>query len=421
MTELRPPSGEETAHLTWAGEPGFFRPDYSRALSTVMPTVYELLGHAPDDRPTMTRLLPAATPRHVSRVFVLCIDSLGFKEMAHGARFPQLYQDYGSWVTSVFPSITSTALSSLYQGLPPARHGIAGHLIWKDFPGGIVDMLQMRVVGAKALLGDSGFDVNQWKREPGLLESAHSAHVPGMHLMPSQIVNSGLSTYSYGKTSMVGFAHPVEGFTKAAQMLADIKHGWVGLYLDMVDTLGHVITHDVPQFGLVVRYIEDCVYWLAESLPPDVARDALLVVIADHGQDSIQEMLSLRGEHAEWLRAHTRALGFSGRVMHIYLRPGDQPREVRTGLEALVGDRGRVFDFAQAATLVDTTPDDAWARQSLGDLVAVLHEGFCWDAYEMFNRPGPYGTRLVSQHGGMSRDEMFVPMLTVPLDVLARG
>ncbi|MBI2299430.1 MAG: alkaline phosphatase family protein, partial [Armatimonadetes bacterium] len=36
-----------------------------------------------------------------------------------------------TWLTSVFPSITSTAMTSIYQGLPPSRHGILGHQIWK--------------------------------------------------------------------------------------------------------------------------------------------------------------------------------------------------------------------------------------------------------------------------------------------------
>jgi hypothetical protein len=413
------PTPEDMSHLRWEAEPNCYRPDYARALSTVFPTIYSLLGHPPDDRPNMAELLPAAVPRRVKRVFVLCVDSMGFKEMAYSPWFSEHYKAFGTWVSSVFPSITSCALSSLYQGLPPARHGILGHLVWKDFPGGVVDMLKMQVVGARSSLVQSGFQVNQWKREPGLLETPLSAEVPGMNLMPFPIVRSGLSTYSYGNTRMVGFAQPVEGFTKASQILQDIDHGWVGLYLDMVDSLSHVITHDAPQFGITVRFIEDCVRWLASSLPADVAEETLFLMIADHGQDVIQEMLTLDGEHGEWLRSHTRGLGFSGRVMHVYLNGAANGRAVKDGLTSLMGDRGRIYDFADAAPLVGAAPDDAWARQTLGDQVAILHEGFCWENLE-FGRPrGPYDTRLLSQHGGMTWDEMFVPMLTAPMSELA--
>ena len=74
-------------------------------------------------------------------------DGLGFKELAQAPRLRGLYETYGTWITSVFPSITSCALSSMFQGLPPNRHGILGHYIWKDFPGAVVGRQFQHLIG----------------------------------------------------------------------------------------------------------------------------------------------------------------------------------------------------------------------------------------------------------------------------------
>ena len=146
IAPMHPP---ETEALRWDRFPGFYRPDYDRCLTGVMPTILELLGHPREGFPTLRAHLPERSPRRAKRALLLCCDGLGFKELAQSVRLRELYGSYGTWITSVFPSITSCALSSMFQGLPPNRHGILGHYIWKDFPGAVVDMLKMQAATAR--------------------------------------------------------------------------------------------------------------------------------------------------------------------------------------------------------------------------------------------------------------------------------
>jgi catechol 2,3-dioxygenase-like lactoylglutathione lyase family enzyme len=420
---LHPP---ETEALRWERFPGFYRPDYARCLTGVMPTILDVLGHPRAGFPTLRAYLPERSPRRAKRALLLCCDGLGFKELAQSVRLRRLCEDYGTWITSVFPSITSCALSSMFQGLPPDRHGILGHYVWKDFPGAVVDMLKMQAANARSSLVHAGFDVQRWKREPGLLDTDGGHGLSSYHLMHHSIVTSGLSTYSYGRSVMVGYLEILEGFTKAAKFLAQMPRGWVSLYTATVDTLSHSVGGSSSQVGLAVRQIEESLAWMVDTLPREVAEDTVILLAADHGQTDIRTLVGFAGETRDWLQAHTKAVGFSGRVLHVYLNPGQPPGEVHDWLSRLVGDAGAVLSFEEAARLAGPagvpasnghgpTVDPAWVRQSLGDIVVVLDGDRSWDKEGVLPTGKQYTTPLVSQHGGLTWNEMFVPFLCAPL------
>jgi hypothetical protein len=407
----------ESEALRWDPVPDWYRPDYGRSLTAVFPTLLKQLGRDVDGYPHLERHLPSAAPRRARRAFVLCLDGFGFKEFAMSERFRALYPHFGTWITSVFPSITSCALSSLYQALPPARHGILGHYVWKDSPGGVVDMLKMQVDGAKYPLSAAGFDVQTWKREPGILESRVSEALPGYQLVHHSITNSGLSTYSYGKAHVVGFAETLEGFTKAARILQEVDTGWVGLYLATVDTLSHALTGDAPQVGLAVRQIEEALRWMVSTLPRDIAENTVCYVVADHGQNTLHSTHHWSSEQKDWLLGHTRGLGFSGRVMHYYAKPGGE-EELLGWLRANLGDSGQAFTFDEVKELAGEATDESWVRRSLGDVVVVLRAGHNWDKEGLMRKRKEYPTELISQHGALTWDEMFTPLLCAPLSAM---
>ena len=417
MDDLTDKAKQETQHLLWKGDWGFYRPDHQRGLNTVLPTVLDLLGTPQKNFPTMTRFLPEATPRDSKRALVMLVDALGYKEFASGERFPALYQKYGTWVTSVFPTITSCAVTSLVQGLTPARHGITGHEIWKDAPGAVIDMLRMCALGEETDLVKQGFDLDQWRRETGVLQTKGAKDLPGTNLLPYRFVNSGLSIYAYDHGSRLGFVDHPEGMVKAGNLLTEMERGWVSLYNGQIDALSHVLGGEHSVVQLAVRQIEQSITWLADSLPPAVARETLLVVVADHGQNTTQHFLPLHGEPEAWLAAHSKAIGYSGRVMHVYL--GDHPAEpVRDYLQNFLVGNGLVLDYEEAAPLTGEEREEPFVRQSLGDLVVLLREDWNWEKRPPDPLKSPHESRLVSQHGSLGWDELFVPLLAAPLSAM---
>jgi len=290
----------------------------------------------------------------------------------------------------------------------------------------VVDMLKMQAANARTSLAQAGFDVQQWKREPGLLDTDPGHGLSAYHLMHPSIVTSGLSTYSYGRSVMVGYLEMLEGFTKAAKLLAGMKQGWVSLYTATVDTLSHTLGGSSGQIGLALRQIEEGLAWMVAALPPGVAEETVVLLAADHGQTDVSTLVGFEGDTRDWLQRHTRAVGFSGRVLHVYLAPGQPARGVQDWLSDLVGSAGLVMPFEEAAPLAGPPGppasnghgplvDAAWVRQSLGDIVVVLDAEHSWDKAGVLPKSKPYPSPLVSQHGGLTWDEMLVPFFCAPL------
>ena len=429
--------------LRWEGQPEAYRPDYARCLTGVMPTVLSLLGRGmPDPGPengdaaagaspaSLAGHLPTASPRAARRVLLLVVDAFGFKELATASAFASLYGEFGTWITSVFPTITSTCLTSMQFALPPSRHGVAGHVVWRSPPGALVDTLRMQVAGARASLQDSGFDMGLLM-PPGTLLGADGQADIAQGLARFQILNhhitgSGLSSLIHSATPLVGFADTLEGMGKAGRMLADMDTGWVGFYTELLDSMVHVCAGDGPEVGNLMAYLARGLADMAAAMPPRVVEETALVVVADHGQSTIQHRLPLYGDPQRWLEAHTRAVGHSGRTLHVTPRPG-QEQAVMAWLRDYIGARGRVYTAEEVAPLCGPpSADPHWRAQyeaALGQIVAVLNPGHNWLKRDPAHHRGPretapYDTQLLSQHGGLGWDEMFVPLICAPLGAL---
>jgi len=62
------------------------------------------------------------------RIVLLLLDGLGWNQFqSHASLMPTLSQFDGSHITTVAPSTTATALTSLVTGLSPGEHGILGY------------------------------------------------------------------------------------------------------------------------------------------------------------------------------------------------------------------------------------------------------------------------------------------------------
>jgi len=277
-----------------AGQMGV--PDYQGAcVSNIVPALLEhrMLGEGwiPE------RVLDA------EQVVLLVIDGLGWNQLVDRQQLcPVLSACEGQPITTVAPTTTSAALSSITTGAPPGDHGLVGYRIriggetlnalrWSTENG---DARERIVPTDLQVLAPFG------RRNPVVItkgEFARSGFTMA-HL-------SGTQFRGYG--TMATFVHEIE--TAVAQ-----GERFVYAYYDGLDRVGHERGHDAAfdaEYAFVDRLIGD----VRAALPNEVA----IAVTADHGQVHTGD--NIKPIDASVMR-HVRAVSGEVRFAWLHANPG---------------------------------------------------------------------------------------------------
>jgi Type I phosphodiesterase / nucleotide pyrophosphatase len=379
---LPPEEGMQLGH-----QPDPVLPDWDGAgLHRVMPN---LLGELADPGRTA---LPAWFPDPVAgaeQVVLLVIDGLGEEQLRQRAALtPVLASGSGGPITSVAPSTTACALTTLVTGKVPAEHGVVGYRVAVD--GDVMNVLQWSLRGADARMSYPPPNFQPFESFPG---------APG----PVPVVTrhdfgpTGFTAAHLGRLELHRW-HTPAGLVTAVRELTAGGAPFVYAYYEGIDKVAHAE-------GLG-RYYDDelaavdrLVGAVLEVLPPG----SVLVVTADHGQVEVGNSVELIGP--EIMEAVTLISG-EGRFRWLHVRPG-AASDVAATASALHGDVAWVRTKEQliADGWLGGVPSTEVASR-LGDVALVPF------APTAFLDPADTGElRLKARHGSLTSAEMHIPLL----------
>jgi hypothetical protein len=358
----------------------------------------------------------------VTRVVMVLVDALGYQ------RFQSLLAEPGSawdWLqrrgllaplTSVFPSTTTAALTSLSTGLPPGRHGMLGYEMWLKEFGVTANMIQLQPMAAGRETGslpEVGLDQDNFTRSPILAQHLAAQGVDVHAFLPAFIVGSGLTRMSLGRVTRHPFHTPSDLWPGLRQLLEATPGArqLVWAYWPMVDTLSHqygpsaeAVDREARSFGEMLRQA------FLEPLPASARAGTLFVLLADHGQVDTPPAASfnLQGypEFVDLL--HILPTG-ENRAAYLHCRPG-QVEAARTFIEQRWPDEFVVLaqETVMRSGLLGNALDDRTASR-LGELLVLArNSAYLWWAADE--------DRMRGRHGSLTRDEMLVPFLASRLD-----
>jgi len=354
------------------------KPDYDGAnVTNVVPA---LLGLRP----------MAALPVQVgdaTTTVLLVLDGLGW-DVAGSSRMPVVGAMLGGPVTTVVPSTTAAALTSITTGAAPARHGITGYRIRVD---------------------DSVLNAVRWQRADG-------------RRAPDPVTTQRIEPFAGRPVPVVsksGFRR--SGFT-AVHLRGGEYHGWpttavlvehvralvaageplVYAYYSGLDEVGHEYGIEGREFAAELAATDALVGALLDVLPDSAA----LVLTADHGQVQVGPS-GWRGLGA--IDGLVDTYAGEGRFRHLHARRG-AAAELHAAAREVAGDDAWVFTR-------DALFDEGWlgpdargpARRGVGDVVLAARGpvGFLDPTY-------PQEAGLIGAHGSVTPAEMLVPLLTAP-------
>jgi hypothetical protein len=327
--------------------------------------------------------------RGADAVVLLVLDGLGWSALREHARaMPVMSSMEGGPLTTVVPSTTSTALTSITTGLAPAQHGLLGFRM--VVRGKVMNVLRWQVDGARP---PDPFDV---QRHTAFL----GREVPVV--TRSEFRGGGFTQAHLRGARFVGW-HTTATLVEHCRRLVGAGERFVYAYYPGVDTVAHEFGLHGPYYARELAAADLLVTQLLDALP----RRCALVVTADHGQVHLEpeSWLSL-----DPLAALVDTMAGDGRFRSLYARRGaardlaDAARDA-FGAHAWVRTRGEVLEEGWIGTgATGTVPG------RIGDVVLAARTDVA------FVDPAlPYETALRSGHGSLTPDEMVVPL------VAARG
>jgi len=329
--------------------------------------------------------------RHARQVVLLVIDGLGWQQLGERTHLaPTLAAMAGGPITSVAPTTTATALTSITLGQTPARHGLVGYRLQVAGPTGdeVLNVLRWRTCS-----GDARSFL-----PPAVFQPVPAFGAAGVPVVTrSEFLSSGFTIAHLSGTRQIGWSLPSGLAVEVGHLLA-AGEPFVYAYYDGVDKVAH--GHGFgPHYDAELVAADRLVADLIETLPTGAA----LVVTADHGQVSVGDAY-VPVDAA--IAAEATMMSGEGRFRWLHVAPERVDA-------AAAAARRRYQDEAWVWT-VDELVDHGWfggtltpsVKARLGDVALVP---FLPVAYR---DPADQGdARLVCRHGSLTEAEMLVPLL----------
>ncbi len=319
-------------------------------------------------------------------------------------------------VSAVFPSTTTSALTSLWTGYGPAQHGLVGHLMYLREYGMVVDMLTFSPAGERQRdqLLARGLVPEEFSPVPALAEAIAGQGVTVRALINLDLAMTGFSRISYRGVAEVGrFVTLADMCVRLRQVLAahlDERLLLVG-YVHEIDNIGHLAGAGSECWRAGVRSLS---YSLEREflrgLSREERRGTMLVLTSDHGQSPGRATPIQLGDHPQLCSHLLLPATGSLRAAYLYARQG-HVEAAEAYLRERLGEQFVTLRSSAAleAGLFGAGPPAPEAASRLGDLVVIGRDDYLLD-YRKRERPP------VGMHGGPSRWEMLTPLVMTRLD-----
>jgi Type I phosphodiesterase / nucleotide pyrophosphatase len=403
--------------------PGAVRPDYTGyCLSNVPSTVLSVFGIR-GPRPLLPRdALGGVETSGVENVVLILCDGLGYKEWQRhkGSGFFGTMSSKGSVkpITSVFPSTTAAALTTLSTGLTPQEHGLPEWYVYMDEIGEVIVSLPF------TRPGEFGRDTLVGKLSPRALFDGRTIfhRLGGEGVRCVSLTNRALAHTVYSTLSRSGSA--VTPYSSGSDLSVSLRRlverargpSFFYAYWSMVDNIEHAYGPNTDEAEVEASLISHALQeGFLSKLDRGVAKKTLVLVTADHGQ------LNVVPEETLYMNRFTKlvrslSLSPSGRTIppwgsarDAYMRVDEAKLdEAKSYLEKKLEGIATVLRTEEAVRgglFGINRPTRKFLRR-VGNLMVLPHgTNTVWYRYWKGDALPVRG-----HHGGLMKDEMTIPL-----------
>lgn len=345
----------------------------------------------------------------VRNLTLLVIDGLGFQHLKQRAGSSFLSQHCTGSLTSVCPSTTATAIPTFLTGVPPQQHGLTGWFTYFSEVGSILTVLPYTTRLGRMPIDDRLLSPRQLSGVAPLPDHLSA----DCHLvMPDWIADSTFNKAFSGDATIRPYQGGLQGLAKGIRSAVNSGRGrnYIYAYWPEFDSLAH-------QYGVasdeVARHLEALDQAIAELADRLAGSDTLLLITADHGFiDAVPEQTLRLSDHPRLADTLMMPLCGEPRLAFCYVHPDRADRFERYIREQL-SEAMSLFHSRQLLEegrfgLGEAHPS---LHNRIGHYALVMHENYIITSA----LPGERPLNHIGVHGGLSADEMYVPLICLDL------
>ncbi|MCW4029878.1 MAG: alkaline phosphatase family protein [Candidatus Bathyarchaeota archaeon] len=407
----------------------FIYPQYKQNNITNIPNTIQhlLLKNKQPKNPLQKKVEPLVS-KETNKIVLLVIDGFGFNQfLKHHQQNPFLsnLSDKGEVtpITSVFPTQTTNALTSLNTGLTPQEHGLFEYFIYLKGIG-VVNALRFERLGNKrhSKPEDEGHDPSVMLLKGKTIHSTLKEEgIPSWTHMNFSNATNAASKLIFQDSTVIPAVKASDCIVQLRKNLQETKgSGYFFIHLDTIDTVSHEYGPDSEEYNAELSALTYLLHTeLVQKLDAQTAKETLLILTADHGGVNVdpQETTYLPRAPLNFYVEKHRPIPPTGSPREIFLHIKEEKlNQTKQWLQQAIGKKAQILQTKEVAArglFGDGQASEDFFERT-GNLMIIPYEnGTVWFESRMGRR-----IPFLGQHGGLSEDEILVPFGAAMLDRL---
>ncbi len=261
-------------------------PDYNNSILNISALIAKIYGVNTSVEPT--NLLNFEKLADKKNIIFIILDGFGLNLIRHyKEKLPFLSSSLKGKVTSVFPSTTASAITSVFTGKLPAEHGVIGWaLYFKEFHR-TFDYLPMRDSATNEQLSEKIYDYFKILSPDAILSKIHKKN-PKLnlgYLSPKRIKGTPYNKLITKDAKIKGYKKESSMLKKILGMILSKKRNLIIGYSVYPDSLEH-------HHGTTSKEVEDFLTAIDKDLKKfykNLPENSGVIISADHGLTDIEK------------------------------------------------------------------------------------------------------------------------------------
>ncbi|MDP3998645.1 MAG: alkaline phosphatase family protein [bacterium] len=403
---------------------GFIYPRYDgHSFYNILPTIFALFGKDLG-KPTLPQEIYQDYAGRNKKLILFLIDGFGYDQFIRLSRELPFLKNFARGgkvfpITSIFPSTTSAALTTIHSGLSPQEHGLLEWYVYFDEIDQVIQTLPFSPLGRMQppeMLQMAGVDPEILFSGKTIYPKLKDEEITPYLFQEEKYLQSSYTRLVTKGANIVTWRRLTDLMSGLRQFVSGADPPFcTGVYFDGLDHQGHEFGKFSQEHLTVAQeFFEVLQKEFIEKIEPELARDLIILLTADHGQINVDPSATT---YLNDYKEVVENLAFSQNNKQIL--PWGSPREVFLKIKEEKVEEVFLFlqkEFKSKALVIKSR--EAFKQGLFG--VGSPHIKF-------FDRIGdlliiPFGNQTIwyeylpgerlefkGCHGGLSKEEMLIP------------